>query len=97
MAVGVERVVVGHTIQEPGGITAACGGRVLRVDVGMSAGCADAKPEVLEIVNGGEAMHKLRLEGDVVTRTAITGVPTQPSARNARATAFGLGIPSLRL
>jgi hypothetical protein len=40
--------VVGHTIQQAG-VNAACGGRVLRVDVGLSAGCGDMDPEVLEI------------------------------------------------
>ncbi len=34
-ALGARRLVVGHTIQE-GGINAACGGRVWRIDVGMS-------------------------------------------------------------
>lgn len=43
---GVDRVVVGHTVQQPGGISAACNGRVFRVDVGMSKGVADASPEV---------------------------------------------------
>lgn len=37
--------VVGHTIQE-GGITSACQGRVLRIDVGLSRGCGDGSPEV---------------------------------------------------
>lgn len=42
---GAARMVVGHTIQE-GGINSACGGRVLRVDVGLSRGCGDGSPEV---------------------------------------------------
>jgi len=39
-----ERMVMGHTIQR--GINAACEGKALRVDVGMSSGCRDARPEV---------------------------------------------------
>jgi hypothetical protein len=39
-----ERMVMGHTIQR--GINAACDGKALRVDVGMSSGCRDARPEV---------------------------------------------------
>jgi hypothetical protein len=39
---------VGHTIQRAG-INDACDGRVLRVDVGLSEGCGNGAPEVLEI------------------------------------------------
>jgi hypothetical protein len=35
-ALGVARMVVGHSVQR-GGVSAACGGRVWRVDVGLSA------------------------------------------------------------
>jgi hypothetical protein len=45
---------VGHTIQFPLGVTGACDNRVIRVDVGMSAGCYDAQPEVIEIANDKE-------------------------------------------
>lgn len=41
---------VGHTIQKQG-INAACGGRVYRVDVGLSKNCIDGAVEVLEILN----------------------------------------------
>lgn len=47
---GAERMVVGHTIQR-GGITSACEATVLRIDVGLSAGCGDGAPQVLEILN----------------------------------------------
>lgn len=43
--------MVGHTIQE-GGITSACQGRVLRIDVGLSRGCGDGSPEV-RLVHAG--------------------------------------------
>lgn len=42
--------VVGHTIQEAG-INPACDEHVFRIDVGMSKGCGDSEPEVLEILN----------------------------------------------
>ena len=45
-----KRMVVGHTIQTEG-INDACGGRVFRVDVGLSRGCGDGEPEVLEIID----------------------------------------------
>ena len=48
---GSQRMVVGHTIQHPFGINGACDDSVFRVDVGMSSGCSDAAPEVLEIID----------------------------------------------
>ena len=42
---GARRVVVGHTIQGDAGVNAACDGRVIRVDVGMSAGVAGTSPK----------------------------------------------------
>jgi hypothetical protein len=38
-------VQVGHTIQDKG-INGACDGRVLRVDVGLSAGCGNGEVQV---------------------------------------------------
>jgi hypothetical protein len=46
---GAARQVVGHTIQD--GVNGACGGRVFRVDVGLSKGCADGPVEALEILD----------------------------------------------
>ncbi len=46
-SLGVERMVVGHTVQT-GGITSYCGGRVWAIDVGMSSHYG-GRPEVLEI------------------------------------------------
>jgi hypothetical protein len=54
------RMVVGHTIQQGLGVNAACGGRALRVDVGMSRGCGDGAPEVLEILGDGAVVRRLR-------------------------------------
>ncbi|CAN0891721.1 Shewanella-like protein phosphatase 2 [Linum grandiflorum] len=45
---GVKRMIMGHTIQE-GGINAICENRAIRIDVGMSKGCGNGLPEVLEI------------------------------------------------
>jgi len=47
------RMIMGHTIQQPGGLNSACNGAALRVDVGLSKGCGDAPPEVLEILDDG--------------------------------------------
>ncbi len=44
---GMERMVVGHTVQQTG-ITAFCGGRVWAIDVGMARHYG-GRPEVLEI------------------------------------------------
>ncbi|GLJ13106.1 hypothetical protein SUGI_0205290 [Cryptomeria japonica] len=45
---GARRMIVGHTIQTVG-INGVCGNRVIRIDVGMSRGCGNGIPEVLEI------------------------------------------------
>jgi hypothetical protein len=52
----VERLVVGHTVQEAG-ITAYCGGRVWCIDVGMAEHYG-GRPEVLEI--RGDVVRGLR-------------------------------------
>ena len=53
---GVQRMVVGHTVQTTG-ITSFCGGRVWCIDVGMAAHYG-GQPEVLEIV--GDVVRGLR-------------------------------------
>ncbi len=53
---GVDRMVVGHTVQ-PTGITAFCGGRVWCIDVGMAAHYG-GRPEVLEI--RGDVVRSIR-------------------------------------
>ncbi|XP_008800728.2 shewanella-like protein phosphatase 2 [Phoenix dactylifera] len=50
---GARRVVMGHTIQDQG-INGVCEDRAIRIDVGLSKGCSDGLPEVLEINGGGE-------------------------------------------
>ncbi len=54
-ATGTRRMVVGHTVQK-GGANAACGGRVWRIDVGLSAHYG-GQPAALEI--RGEAVSIL--------------------------------------
>ncbi|GFQ02090.1 uncharacterized protein at1g18480 [Phtheirospermum japonicum] len=45
---GVKRLIMGHTIQKDG-INAICGNQAVRIDVGMSKGCGNRFPEVLEV------------------------------------------------
>ncbi|CAN8292614.1 unnamed protein product [Cochlearia groenlandica] len=45
---GVKRMIMGHTIQDSG-INGVCDNKAIRIDVGMSKGCSDGLPEVLEI------------------------------------------------
>ncbi|KAL6751357.1 Metallo-dependent phosphatase-like protein [Haematococcus lacustris] len=56
---GSQRMVMGHTIQDDG-INAACDGRALRVDVGMSKGCGNSEVEVLELTKDGLQVRRLR-------------------------------------
>lgn len=72
---GVARVVVGHTIQPPAvGINSVCGGRAVRVDVGMSAGCGGFPPGVLEIVDDGKQMFRIvEGAGGLPVREAVAG------------------------
>jgi len=53
---GVQRMVVGHTVQRTG-TTAFCGGRVWSIDVGLAA-YYQGRPEVLEI--RGDVVRSLR-------------------------------------
>ncbi|KAF8393782.1 hypothetical protein HHK36_019980 [Tetracentron sinense] len=54
---GAKRMIMGHTIQEAG-INSVCENRAIRIDVGMSKGCGDGLPEVLEI-NGNSELRVL--------------------------------------
>ena len=49
---GVERIVMGHTVQE--NINVALKGRAFRIDVGASRGIKGGRVEVLEIIHNGE-------------------------------------------
>ncbi|KAG9147261.1 hypothetical protein Leryth_018002 [Lithospermum erythrorhizon] len=50
---GVRRMIMGHTIQESG-INGVCDNKAIRIDVGMSKGCGNGLPEVLEIMGNSE-------------------------------------------
>ncbi|KAL4590970.1 hypothetical protein LXL04_003917 [Taraxacum kok-saghyz] len=56
---GARRMIMGHTIQE-GGINGVCGNTAIRIDVGMSEGCINGLPEVLEI-NEKSGAVKIRI------------------------------------
>jgi len=45
---GVKRMVMGHSIQKFG-INGTCEDKAIRIDVGLSKGCGDGLPQVLEI------------------------------------------------
>mmetsp|Transcript_6559 Transcript_6559/g.8899 ORF Transcript_6559/g.8899 Transcript_6559/m.8899 type:complete len:124 (-) Transcript_6559:123-494(-) len=64
------RMVVGHTIQ-PAGINSACDGKVLRVDVGMSEGCYDVPPQVLEIIGDKQVFRLIRGSDGTVQRFPV--------------------------
>ena len=80
-ATGAARVVVGHTIQAPAGINAACDGRAIRIDVGMSAGCGDAPVQVLEILRDGAEAYTLRYDaaGRAAVRERVAPAPGAPA------------------
>ncbi|KAF5733945.1 Calcineurin-like metallo-phosphoesterase superfamily protein [Tripterygium wilfordii] len=54
---GAKRMIMGHTIQKFG-INGVCDNRAIRIDVGMSKGCTNGLPEVLEI-NGNSELQVL--------------------------------------
>lgn len=50
---GAKRMIMGHTIQR-NGINGVCENKAIRIDVGMSKGCSNGLPEVLEIDRNSE-------------------------------------------
>lgn len=80
-AVGAKRMVVGHTIQGQG-INMACDGRVVRIDVGMSRGCGDRAPEVLEILADG-SLRRLT-EDQVAPNKENAALPAKVSEHAAQ-------------
>ena len=57
---------------QSGGINSACDGRVLRVDVGVSKGCGNRAPEVLEI-RGDKDVYRLQEGAKPVFLGAVPG------------------------
>jgi hypothetical protein len=68
-ALGVKRMVMGHTVQR-NGINPACDGKAWRIDVGMS-----------KIYEG--PIQALQIDGDVVTVLKETSAPAAASASSA--------------
>lgn len=93
---GAKRMIMGHTIQE-NGINGACENRAIRIDVGLSRGCGNGLPEVLEINRNSELriltlnpLYSKRYEASVESNTnqkdglglLIPGnIPTQVEVR----------------
>lgn len=50
---GARRMIMGHSIQDFG-INGVCNNQAIRIDVGMSKGCRNGLPEVLEITRNSE-------------------------------------------
>ncbi|KAK6163266.1 hypothetical protein DH2020_000130 [Rehmannia glutinosa] len=84
---GAKRMIMGHTIQA-GGISSICGNQAIRVDVGMSKGCGDKFPEVLEINENSE----LR----VLTSNPLYLKGYEASTPASKKDGFGLLIPEQR-
>ncbi|CAA7405309.1 unnamed protein product [Spirodela intermedia] len=79
---GAKRMVMGHTIQQR--INGVCENRAIRVDVGLSKGCTNGLPEVLEIVEGKQLRvltsnevfrHKNTYESSVRLKKEIVKFP----------------------
>jgi hypothetical protein len=67
------RMVIGHTVQEKG-ISAACDGKVWRIDVGLSAYYGDRAAQVLEI--SGERVRPLTEATE--SRSKAVAAPAAP-------------------
>uniref|UniRef100_A0A2N9H4C8 Calcineurin-like phosphoesterase domain-containing protein n=1 Tax=Fagus sylvatica TaxID=28930 RepID=A0A2N9H4C8_FAGSY len=81
---GSKRMIMGHTIQEFG-INGVCDNRAIRIDVGMSKGCGNGLPEVLEISeNSG-----LR----ILTSNPLYQDKYKASSHSERKEGFGLLFP----
>lgn len=75
---GVKRMIMGHTIQAAG-INGACDNQAIRIDVGMSNGCGDGMPEVLEI---NESSGLRILTSNPLYQNNITGIASRFDVRN---------------
>ncbi|KAL5574752.1 hypothetical protein UlMin_016451 [Ulmus minor] len=65
---GAKRLIMGHTIQELG-INGACDEKAIRIDVGMSKGCINGLPEVLEI--SGKSQVKILTSNPIYFKSSI--------------------------
>lgn len=81
---GAKRMIMGHTIQRLG-INGVCENQAIRIDVGMSKGCINGSPEVLEIngnsqpriVTSNPAYYKTPVEAEAESRQGL-GLLLQP-------------------
>ncbi|GMY32734.1 shewanella-like protein phosphatase 2 [Fagus crenata] len=81
---GSKRMIMGHTIQKIG-INGVCDNQAIRIDVGMSKGCGNGLPEVLEISeNSG-----LR----ILTSNPLYQDKYKASSHSERKEGFGLLFP----
>ncbi|OWM67881.1 shewanella-like protein phosphatase 2 [Punica granatum] len=81
---GAKRMIMGHTIQEAG-INGACNNRAIRIDVGMSKGCTNGLPEVLEITKNSEVR--------VLTSNSLYQKKQKPYLDAHRKDGLGLLVP----
>ncbi|KAG6730598.1 hypothetical protein I3842_01G088900 [Carya illinoinensis] len=81
---GAKRMIMGHTVQEVG-INGVCNNQAIRIDVGMSKGCINGLPEVLEIAGNSE----LR----ILTSNSLYHNNYKASLHRERKEGLGLLIP----
>jgi hypothetical protein len=81
---GAKRMIMGHTIQEAG-INGVCNNRAIRIDVGMSKGCGNGLPEVLEI-NGNSELR-------ILTSNPLYENKYKASLHSERKEGLGLLVP----
>ncbi|XP_057957237.1 shewanella-like protein phosphatase 2 isoform X2 [Malania oleifera] len=81
---GAKRMIMGHTIQQ-NGINSVCENKAIRIDVGMSKGCTNGLPEVLEI-NGNSDLR-------ILTSNPLYQKKHEYSAQVDRREGLGLLLP----
>ncbi|XAR71052.1 Protein-tyrosine-phosphatase [Bertholletia excelsa] len=81
---GAKRMIMGHTIQKKG-INWVCENKAIRIDVGMSSGCTNGFPEVLEITGNSEIR--------VLTSNPSWGVLHDSASELKQKDGLGLLIP----
>ncbi|GMN36188.1 hypothetical protein TIFTF001_005800 [Ficus carica] len=86
---GAKRMIMGHTIQQVG-INGVCDDRAIRIDVGMSKGCIDGLPEVLEIKRSEEVRI---LTSNPVYFKSSTAVVEAEGGIGGRREGLGLLLP----
>jgi hypothetical protein len=67
---GAKRLIVGHTVQKDG-ISSACGERLFRIDVGLSAFYGDNPAQVLEVTAQGTRVLAAGAAASIPSATAV--------------------------